>query len=55
VRTGTPVFALPGVLDDAGVLFEEEEESEEAEVARFREFLEEATIEDFLGGDSPEG
>ncbi len=51
VRTGTPVFALPGVLDDAGVVFEEEEESEEAEVARFREFLEEATIEDFLEGE----
>ncbi len=51
VRTGTPVFALPGVLDDAGVVFEEEEESEEAEVARFREFLEEATIEDLLEGE----
>ena len=51
VRTGTPVFALPTVLEDAGVVFEEEEENEEAEVARFREFLEEATIEDFLGGE----
>ena len=50
VRTGTPVFAFPSVLDDAGVVFEEEEENEEEEVARFREFLEEATIEDFLGG-----
>ena len=49
VRTGTPVFAFPAVLDDAGVVFEEEEENEEEEVARFREFLEEATIEDFLG------
>jgi hypothetical protein len=47
------VFALPAVLDDAGVVFEEAEENEEAEVARFREFLEEATIEDFLGGDPP--
>lgn len=49
VRTGTPVFAAPAVLDDAGVIFEEEQD-EEAEVARFREFLEEATIEDFLEG-----
>jgi bifunctional DNase/RNase len=50
VRTGTPVFALPSVLDDAGVVFEEEAENEEEEVARFRQFLEEATVEDFLGG-----
>ena len=50
VRTGTPVFALPGVLEDAGVVFEEEAD-EEDEVARFREFLEEVTVEDFLGGE----
>ena len=49
VRTGTPVFASPEVLDDAGVIFEEEDE--EDEVARFREFLEEATAEDFLPGE----
>jgi len=55
VRTGTPVFALPGVLEEAGVVFEEEEENEEDEVARFREFLEEATIEDFLGGEPTDG
>ncbi|MFZ0626250.1 MAG: bifunctional nuclease family protein [Acidimicrobiia bacterium] len=56
VRTGTPVFALPTVLDDAGVLFEEEDEEddEDAAVARFREFLEEATVEDFLGDSEDE-
>ena len=53
VRTGTPVYALEGVLEDAGVVFEKEG-TEEEEVARFREFLEEATIEDFLGDDSAE-
>lgn len=53
VRTGTPVFALPGVLEDAGVVFEEEG-NEEAEVERFREFLEEATVEDFIEGENPE-
>lgn len=52
VRTGTPVFASPDVLDDAGVVFEQEDEEEE--VARFREFLEEATAEDFLKGETPE-
>jgi len=51
VRTGTPVFAHPGVLEDAGVHFEEEDD--EDEVARFREFLEEVTVEDFLGGEQP--
>lgn len=54
VRTGTPVFAFPGVLDEAGVHFEDDEVEEEDEVAKFREFLEEATIEDFLGGDQPD-
>ncbi|MEX0864346.1 MAG: bifunctional nuclease family protein [Acidimicrobiia bacterium] len=50
VRTGTPIFALPGVLDDAGVQFDDEVDQEE-EVARFREFLDEATVEDFLSGE----
>ena len=46
VRTGAPVFASASVLEDAGI--EIEEESEEEEIERFREFLEEVTIEDFL-------
>lgn len=50
VRTGTPVFAAPDVLEDAAVHFEDEDEEEE--VARFREFLEEVTVEDFLGGEN---
>lgn len=49
VRTGTPVFASPAVLDEAAVHFEDDDEEEE--VARFREFLEEVTVEDFLGGE----
>ena len=53
VRTGTPVFALAGVLEDAGVHFEEDDENDD-EVARFREFLEEVTVEDFLGGETKE-
>lgn len=47
-RCGTPVFALSTVLDEAGVVFDEEDE-EDDEVNRFRELLEEVTIEDFLG------
>jgi bifunctional DNase/RNase len=53
VRTGTPVFAASALLDEAGIHFEEDTR-EEDEVARFREFLEEATVEDFLEGDQPE-
>jgi bifunctional DNase/RNase len=53
VRTGMPVFATPDVLDQAGVHFEEE--NEEEEVARFREFLEDVTVEDFLGEEGDEG
>jgi bifunctional DNase/RNase len=49
VRTGTPVLVAASVLDEAGVHFEDEDEEEE--VARFREFLEEVTVEDFLGGE----
>ncbi|MCI0425724.1 MAG: bifunctional nuclease family protein [Actinobacteria bacterium] len=50
VRTGTPIFAVPTVLDNAGIHFDEEIDQEE-EVAKFREFLADATVEDFLGGE----
>lgn len=50
VRTGTPIFALPAVLETAGIQFDEEVDQEE-EVAKFREFLDEATVEDFLSGE----
>jgi hypothetical protein len=44
-RTGSPIFVLPSVLDEAGV--ELHDESEETEVARFRSFLESIDPEDF--------
>ena len=40
-----PIFADEEVLDEAGVLFEADDE--EQEVAQFRQFLEEITPEDF--------
>lgn len=52
VRTGTPVFASVEILEQAGVEFEEEDDDDE--VAKFREFLEEVTVEDFLGGEGPD-
>ena len=47
-RTGAPVFADRGLLDDAGV--EIEEDGQEDEIERFREFLEDITPEDFDSG-----
>jgi hypothetical protein len=47
VRTQAPVFVAPSVLEEAGI--ELEDESEEEQVARFRELLEGVTVEDFLG------
>lgn len=46
VRTGAPVFADPSVLAEAGI--EIEDENEEQEIERFRELLEDLTVEDFL-------
>ena len=45
VRTGAPLYATAQVLDDAGI--EIKDEDQEAEVERFREFLENLTPEDF--------
>jgi uncharacterized protein len=53
VRSGAPVFAHPSVLDEAGI--EIEDESEEQQIERFREFLEEVTVEDFMEGEGPAG
>lgn len=44
-RTGAPLFATHEVLEDAGIEIQDEEEEEEVE--RFREFLEDLTPEDF--------
>lgn len=49
-RTGSPVFADRELLSDAGV--EIEEEGQEDEIERFREFLEDITPEDFDPGTS---
>jgi len=44
-RTEAPIFVDPSVLDEAGV--EIHDEDEDAEVERFRDFLEGVTPEDF--------
>jgi bifunctional DNase/RNase len=57
VRTEIPVFVDPAVLDSAGVIVPEDEESDdlpeeesEDEVERFREFLDTISPEDFDEG-----
>ncbi len=47
-RLGTPIYADEAVLDEAAVAVSEEDE-EEDEVERFREFLEGVNPEDFAG------
>ncbi|MGQ0849597.1 MAG: bifunctional nuclease family protein [Actinomycetota bacterium] len=49
VRAQAPVFVAPQVLSDAGIEFSEE--NEEDEIERFRELLEDVTVEDFMKGD----
>ena len=46
VRAQAPVFVATQVLTDAGI--EIPEDSEEEEIERFREMLEDVTVEDFL-------
>jgi len=47
-RTGAPVYATREVLEQAGL--EIHDDTEEAEIERFREFLDHVTPEDFQGG-----
>ena len=44
-RTGAPLFATSQVLEDAGI--EIKDEDQEAEIEKFREFLEDLSPEDF--------
>lgn len=56
VRTGAPVFAERRVLDEAGIELEDEsEEPSEDEIARFREMLEDISVEDFIDPDEDPG
>ena len=49
-RESAPIFADRGLLEEAGV--EIEEDGQEEEIERFREFLEDITPEDFGSGQS---
>ena len=49
LRTGTPIHAAEGVLAEAGIAVPDEQEDE---VERFREFLDQISPDDFVGGTS---
>jgi hypothetical protein len=49
VRLGVPIFAHEDVLGEASIVIREDEEQQEEEVERFREFLENVRPEDFEG------
>jgi uncharacterized protein len=53
VRTGAPVYANLSVLDEASIEFQEEGDDIPEEVERFREMLEDLTIDDFMDPGSP--
>ena len=51
VRTGAPVFASTGVLDEAAIEFQEDDEENEdltETLEQFREMLQDVTIDDFI-------
>ena len=47
LRTGTAIFAHDDILDEAGVSIPDEQQENEDEVDKFREFLDKITPEDF--------
>jgi bifunctional DNase/RNase len=53
VRLGVPIFAHEDVLTEASIVIREDEEQEE-EVEKFREFLDQVRPEDFMGEEGEE-
>ena len=49
LRTNSPIFSGPDVLDEAGIIIPDEEDDE---VEKFREFLDQISPEDFDSGTS---
>ncbi len=50
LRTNSPIFSGPDVLDEAGIIIPDEEDDE---VEKFREFLDQISPEDFDSGTGP--
>ncbi|MBA2580213.1 MAG: bifunctional nuclease family protein [Thermoleophilaceae bacterium] len=50
VRTSAPIFAAQEVIDESAIEFEHEVEDQEEVVEKFKDFLDNVSPEDFLGG-----
>ena len=51
VRTSAPIFAAQDVIDESAIEFEHEVEEQEEVVEKFKDFLDNVSPEDFLGGE----
>ena len=51
VRTSAPIFAAQEVIDESAIEFEHEVEDQEEVVEKFKDFLDNVSPEDFLGGE----
>jgi hypothetical protein len=51
VRSGAPIFAAEEVIAESAIEFEHDVEDTEEVVEKFKDFLDEVTPEDFLGGE----
>jgi bifunctional DNase/RNase len=54
VRSGAPIFAAEDVIAESAIEFEHEVEDTEEVVNKFKEFLDQVTPEDFMGGEEGE-
>ena len=55
VRTSAPIFAAQEVIDESAIEFEHEVEDQEEVVEKFKDFLDNVSPEDFLGGSGEGG
>ena len=51
VRSGAPIFAAEEVILESAIEFEHDVEDQEEVVDRFKEFLDQVSPEDFMGGE----
>jgi bifunctional DNase/RNase len=51
VRSGAPIFAAEEVILESAIEFEHDVEDQEDVVDRFKEFLDQVSPEDFMGGE----
>ena len=55
MRTSAPIFAAQDVIEESAIEFEHEVEDQEEVVEKFKDFLDNVSPEDFLGGTGEAG